>query len=420
MHLHYWVESTIKKLSLTTETAKLDIAFLIEHHMGLNLTQQRIYNPELEPQLLALLNEQAARLMNGEPLAYIIGNQPFYDINLIVTPATLIPRPDTECLVEAALARIEETATLTIADLGTGSGAIAIVIAKHRPKSTIIATDKNIDALRVAKNNAKMNAVAENIHFLHADWLTPIVPNSLDIIISNPPYIAGETGQLIARYLKDLDLKRIIIANRTLGRAQLLAEEIGGYAISLAQVNEHLHEADMVFGAARADELLLIRNQVQRSLKKRRNKFQVFIDLAIPRIFESDIETLGNAFLYSVDDLEQIIDHNRENRMKAAKQAEVMLNLYSDDYIGWLHSKPQQQLIRQIREHANATRQELLADAYRRLAHGEDPAIIMEQLSYKLTNKLLHSPSAMIHAIPPNHKDWLAIVADTFETDKHQ
>lgn len=229
---------------------------------------------------------------------------------------------------------------------------------------------------------------------------------------------AGETGQLTARYLRDAQTQRIIVANRTLERAQVLAEEVGGYAISLNQLGEHLHEADMIFGTAQADCLLLTEAQIRQSLKQRRQKYQVLVDLAMPRIFDSQIEQLNNAFLYGITDLEQIIDHNKENRQKAARQAEVILNLYSDDFIGWLNSKPQQQLIRQIREQANSVRQELLADAYRRLAHGEDAARIMEELSYKLTQKLLHSPSAMIHAIPPDHKDWLAIVADTFETDR--
>lgn len=230
---------------------------------------------------------------------------------------------------------------------------------------------------------------------------------------------AGETGQLTARYLRDNQTQRIIIANRTLERAQILAEEVGGYAISLTQLGEHLHEADMIFGTAQADELLLTEAQIKHSLKQRRQEYQVLIDLAMPRIFDPDIEQLGNAFLYGITDLEQIIDTNKENRQKAARQAEIMLSLHSDDFIGWFNSKPQQQLIRQIREQANTVRQELLADAYRRLAHGEDAAHIMEELSYKLTQKLLHSPSAMIHAIPPDHKDWLAIVADTFETDRN-
>lgn len=230
---------------------------------------------------------------------------------------------------------------------------------------------------------------------------------------------AGETGQLVARYLRDLNLKRIIIANRTLSNAQSLAEEVGGYAISLAQISEHLHEADMIFGAAQMDELILNNAHLQQSLKKRRHAFQVLVDLSLPRIFDNDIEQLENAFLYGIDDLEQIIDVNRENRQKAARQAEVMINLHSDDFIGWLNSKPQQLLIRQIRQQADAYRQELLGEAYRRLALGEDPALIIEQMSYKLTNKLLHSPSAMIHAIPPNHKEWLAIMADTFDKERN-
>ncbi|WP_233119883.1 glutamyl-tRNA reductase [Rappaport israeli] len=121
--------------------------------------------------------------------------------------------------------------------------------------------------------------------------------------------------------------------------------------------------------------------------------------------------------MYGLDDLEQIIDDNVKARQSASSQAEIMVNLYSDDFLGWLYSKPQQQLVRKIRDNANHMRQQLLQDAYRRLAHGDDPAAILEQLSYRLTNKLLHNPSALIHAIPPDHKDWLAIVADTFKAD---
>lgn len=230
---------------------------------------------------------------------------------------------------------------------------------------------------------------------------------------------AGETGQLVARYLRDLNLKRIIIANRTLAKAQILAEEVGGFAISLTQIHEHLHDVDMIFGAAQMDELVLHSSHIQQALKKRHHAFMVLVDLSLPRIFDTQIEQLDNAFLYGIDDLEQIVDVNRENRQKAARQAEVMIHLHSDDFIGWLNSKPQQHLIRHIRQQADTYRQELLNEAYRRLALGEDPALILEQMSYKLTNKLLHSPSAMIHAIPPDHKDWLAIVADTFDKERN-
>lgn len=228
---------------------------------------------------------------------------------------------------------------------------------------------------------------------------------------------AGDTGQLCAKYLRDAGIGRLIIANRTLANAQTLAEQTGGFAISLAQIAEHLHEADMVFGTARTDIALLTGDLVKNALKKRRGDMQVLVDLGIPRNFASDIDELPQAFLFSVDDLEQIIDHNREARRSAAREAELMVKLYSDDFIGWLHSKPQQQLVRRFREQGENIRVALLQEAYRRLAHGDDPAAILEQLSYKLTRKLLHSPSAMIRAIPPDHKDWLAIVADTFTTD---
>lgn len=225
---------------------------------------------------------------------------------------------------------------------------------------------------------------------------------------------AGDTGQLCAKYLRDAGIGRLMIANRTLANAQTLAEQTGGFAISLAQIAEHLHEADMVFGTARTDVALLTGDLVKTAMKKRRGDMQVFVDLGIPRNFAGDIDEISSAFLFGVDDLEQIIDHNREARRSAAREAELMVKLYSDDFIGWLHSKPQQQLVRRFRENGENIRVALLQEAYRRLAHGDDPAAILEQMSYKLTRKLLHSPSAMIHAIPPDHKDWLAIVADTF------
>ena len=231
---------------------------------------------------------------------------------------------------------------------------------------------------------------------------------------------AGETAQLVAKYLKDTDIKRLIIANRTLAHAQTLAEAHGGFAISLEQLPAQLHEADIIIGAARSDHMLISREHLKESLKRRRNALQVLIDLAIPRNFDPAIDTLNQAFLYSVDDLEQIIDDNLKARQNAARQAEAIINLYGDDFIGWLRSKPQQQIVRKMRENANTIREQLLQESYRRLAHGEDPAHLLEQLSRKLTNKLLHNPSELIHAIPPDHKDWLAIIADTFKTETHE
>lgn len=226
---------------------------------------------------------------------------------------------------------------------------------------------------------------------------------------------AGETAKLTARYLRDLQIGRLLIANRTLAHAQSLAEENHGFALSLEQIDAHLHEADMVFGTARVERELIGTEQVERALRARR-QLQIYVDLAIPRNFAAGIEGLEEAFSFTIDDLEQIIEGNRQARKQASSQAEIMVNLHSDDFLGWFLSKPQQQIVRHMREHANELRLQLLNEAYRRLALGEEASKVMEQLSLKLMNKLLHNPSELIHAIPPDHKDWLAIVADTFQS----
>ena len=130
-----------------------------------------------------------ARRQAGEPVAYLTGTQGFWTLELEVSPATLIPRPETELLVELALARIPMTAASRIADLGTGSGAIALAIAKERPRAVVVATDASEAALQVARRNAARNHIA-NIEFREGDWLAPLAGEHFDLIASNPPYIA--------------------------------------------------------------------------------------------------------------------------------------------------------------------------------------------------------------------------------------
>jgi len=130
-----------------------------------------------------------ARRAAGEPVAYLTGSQGFWTLDLAVTPATLIPRPETELLVELALARIPVDAASRVADLGTGSGAIALALARERPRAFVVATDASAAALEVARGNARRNGIA-NIAFRHGDWLAPLAGEAFELIASNPPYIA--------------------------------------------------------------------------------------------------------------------------------------------------------------------------------------------------------------------------------------
>lgn len=129
------------------------------------------------------------RRIAGEPVAYLTGHQGFWTLDLEVSPATLIPRPETELLVELALARIPPDVGARIADLGTGSGAVALAIARERRQARVVATDASTAALDVAQRNATSNSIA-NIEFRSGDWFAPLQGERFDIIASNPPYIA--------------------------------------------------------------------------------------------------------------------------------------------------------------------------------------------------------------------------------------
>jgi release factor glutamine methyltransferase len=146
-------------------------------------------------QQLTAAQVQAFRLMTvkraqGEPVAYLTGKREFYSLDFTVTPAVLIPRPETELLVDLSLARIPLDVPYRILDLGTGSGAIALTIAIHRPLATITAVDISANAIAVAKINAtQLNA--RNVRLLMGDWFRELGEERFDLIVSNPPYVAG-------------------------------------------------------------------------------------------------------------------------------------------------------------------------------------------------------------------------------------
>jgi len=177
-------EAKIEAQLLLTSTLNLDRAWLIAHED--DALQADIHAP-----FEAMLN----RRLNGEPVAYILGHREFYGLKLKVTPATLIPRPDTETLVEAALAKSPTDATCSILDLGTGTGAIALAIAKHRPLAMVTAVDASRAALDVAQENAKTLNIC-NVRFVLSDWFSELNGKKFDVIASNPPYIEDQDAHL--------------------------------------------------------------------------------------------------------------------------------------------------------------------------------------------------------------------------------
>ena len=183
-------------LELPANEARLEAQFLLQHCLSVNrawlLTHE---NDVMEGDARVAFDALLQRRLNGEPIAYILGKREFYGLEFKVTADTLIPRPDTETLVEAALEKIPADQSCPVLDLGTGTGAIALSVARHRVHAQVTAVDTSSAALTVAQGNAK-NLGVSNVQFVLSDWFTELQGRTFDVIVSNPPYIAEEDVHL--------------------------------------------------------------------------------------------------------------------------------------------------------------------------------------------------------------------------------
>lgn len=150
----------------------------------------------VEPATEAAFAQLLQRRIQGEPVAYLLGRRGFWTLDLTVSPATLIPRPETERLVELALERLPADRPLQVADLGTGSGAIALALASERPLAQVLATDMSPQALAVAAENARRHELV-NVHFQQGSWHAVLGQERFDLIATNPPYIAADDPHLL-------------------------------------------------------------------------------------------------------------------------------------------------------------------------------------------------------------------------------
>ncbi|MBB5209102.1 glutamyl-tRNA reductase [Chiayiivirga flava] len=229
---------------------------------------------------------------------------------------------------------------------------------------------------------------------------------------------AGDTIELAARHLVDQNVRRLLVANRTLEHAQTLASRFGGYALPLDDLERHLAEADIVICATASREPVLRRDAVQRALRTRRHRPMFLLDLAVPRDIEASVADLDDVFVYTVDDLEQVIDDNRRSRREAADQAEAIIELQVEHYLAWWRAADQQDTLKRLRRHSEAERDATLARAADLLAQGKSPQQALEFLAHTLTNKLLHTPSANLRAAAlRGDRDLLQAAARLFDAD---
>ena len=221
---------------------------------------------------------------------------------------------------------------------------------------------------------------------------------------------AGETVQLAARHLVGAGIGKLLIANRTLERAETLARETGGQAIALGRIPEVLPMADIVISSTGAPLPILGKGAVEKALKARRFRSMLIVDIAVPRDVETEAGKLDGVFLYTVDDLQAVIDENRESRRAAADEAEEIVRNQVELYMRRLRSLGANDTIRGYRDHVEGIRAELLERGRRELAAGKDPALVLEKLAHGLANRVMHAPTARLRQAA-EHGDSLLVEA---------
>lgn len=230
---------------------------------------------------------------------------------------------------------------------------------------------------------------------------------------------AGETIQLAARHLAAQHIGSIIIANRTEQRAAELAAEVNGQAMALADIPDHLAKADIIVSSTASQLPILGKGAVERAQKARRYEPVLIVDIAVPRDVEPQVSELENIFLYSVDDMKNVIEDNQRSRELAAEQAEAIILSQVDAFMRRRRSMDANNTIREYRTAVEQTKDFMLKKYQRQLKAGTPPEEVLEQFAHTLTNKLMHGPTAKLRgAAEEGNLDLIDAAATLFELTK--
>jgi glutamyl-tRNA reductase len=225
---------------------------------------------------------------------------------------------------------------------------------------------------------------------------------------------AGETIELVARHLIEAGVSKIVIANRTLGRARELAQKFGAEAVLLAEIPDQLVDSDIIITSTASQLPILGKGAVEQALKQRKHRPMLMVDLAVPRDIEAQVGDLNDVYLYSVDDLREIVDQNLRSRQSEARKADVIIEEGVRHYLEEVRSLEAVDTVKEYRQMAEQVRDRELQRALRALARGEDSSQVAAMLARGITNKLIHAPTTSLkEASAAGRRDVLAM-ARTF------
>ncbi|MDA8511665.1 MULTISPECIES: peptide chain release factor N(5)-glutamine methyltransferase [unclassified Citrobacter] len=235
MDYQQWLREAISQLQ-ASESPRRDAEIILEFVTGKGRTYILAFGEtQLTEAQCEQLNALVARRQRGEPVAHLTGVREFWSLPLFVSPATLIPRPDTECLVEQALARLPAS-PCRILDLGTGTGAIALALASERPDCTVTAVDRMQDAVELANRN-RLNLAIDNVRVLQSDWFSALSGQQFEMIVSNPPYIDEQDPHLAQGDVRFEPLSALVAGENGLADIMLIIDQsrrvltTGGYLL---------------------------------------------------------------------------------------------------------------------------------------------------------------------------------------------
>jgi glutamyl-tRNA reductase len=230
---------------------------------------------------------------------------------------------------------------------------------------------------------------------------------------------AGETIALAARHLHADGLRRMIVANRSIDRAQELAAEFQGFAISLEDIPAHLREADIVVASTASPNAIITREMAASALRARKRRPIFMVDIAVPRDIEPAVAELEDVYLFTVDDLQSVVNENMETRRQAAREADQLIATEVDRFELRLRTRSAAPTIRRLREEAERTRQHTLGQARRMLATGRSVEEVLDFLSATLTNRLMHPPSQRLRdAAESGDAGIIETIADIYRLDR--
>ncbi len=215
---------------------------------------------------------------------------------------------------------------------------------------------------------------------------------------------AGETIELAARHFHNHGVENIIIANRSIEKAQRLTEHFSGQAILLSEINQFLSKADIIVSSTASQLPILGKGSIESAIRKRKHKPMFLVDLAVPRDIESEAQQLSDVFLYTIDDLQQVVSDNIKSRQEAAQQAEHIIETQVDHFLDWLKTEQHTSMILNYRSQAETMRDQVLDKANRLHQNGASTEEVIRYLANTLTSKLIHTPTIQIREAAANQR----------------